>query len=103
VTALCVIAGVALSVYTAVQTPGRFHGGAERGFNTFAFFTVQSNLIVGVTTLLLALKLDRRSTTFRTFRPPQQPLLWSHACYAEGPFLGGKGPLPTKTSSRGGI
>ena len=68
VTALCVIAGVALSVYTAVQTPGRFHNGVERGFNTFAFFTVQSNLIVGVTTLLLALRLNRRSTTFRTFR-----------------------------------
>jgi hypothetical protein len=33
VTALCVIAGVALSVYTAVQTPGRFHSGVERGFN----------------------------------------------------------------------
>ena len=68
VTALCVIAGVALSVYTAVKTPGRFRTGVERGFNTFAFFTVQSNLIVGGTTLLLALKLDRPSTVFRTFR-----------------------------------
>jgi hypothetical protein len=68
VTALCVMAGVALSVYTAAQTPGHFHSGVERGFNTFAFFTIQSNLIVGVTTMLLALKLDRRSTTFRTFR-----------------------------------
>ncbi len=66
-TALCVFAGVALSVYTAVQTPGRFHSGVERAF-TFAFFTVQSDLIVGVTTLLLALRLDRRSTTFRTSR-----------------------------------
>ena len=55
-----------MSVYTAVQTPGRFPSGAERGFNTFAFFTVQSNL--SVTTLLLALRLDRRSTMFRTFR-----------------------------------
>src|SRR5271165_3190536 len=41
-TTLCVGAGVALSVYTAVQTPGRLSGGVERGFNTFAFFTIQS-------------------------------------------------------------
>jgi hypothetical protein len=68
VTALCVLAGVALSVYTAVQTPGHFPGGAERGFNTFAFFTVQSNLIAGGTSLLLAIRLDRPSVVFRTFR-----------------------------------
>ena len=62
------VAGVALSVYTAVQTPGRFPTGVERGFNTFAFFTVQSNLIVGATTLLLAVKPDQTSTVFKTFR-----------------------------------
>jgi hypothetical protein len=68
VTALCAAAGVALSVYTAVQTPGHFPSGAERGFNTFAFFTVQSNLIAGGTALLLAIRLDRPSLVFRTFR-----------------------------------
>ena len=68
VTALCVASGVALSVYTSVQTPGRFHSGVERGFNTFAFFTIQSNLILGATALLLAMKLDRPSTLFRAFR-----------------------------------
>ena len=68
VTALCVAAGVALSVYTAVQTPGHFPSGVERGFNTFAFFTVQSNLIAGGTALLLAIRLDRPSLVFRTFR-----------------------------------
>ena len=61
-------AGVALSVYTAVKTPGRFRTGVERGFNTFAFFTVQSNLIAGGTALLLAVRQDRTSTVFRTFR-----------------------------------
>ncbi len=61
-------AGVALSGYATVQTPGRFDSGVERALNTFAFFTVQSDPIVGVTTLLLALRLDRRSTTLRTFR-----------------------------------
>ena len=68
VTALCVIAGVALSVYSAVKNPGHFHSGVERGFNAFAFFTIQSNLIVGGTTLLLAIRLDRTSTVFGTFR-----------------------------------
>jgi hypothetical protein len=68
VTALCVLAGVALSVYSATATPGRFHTGIERAFNTFAFFTIQSNLIAGGTALLLAVRLDRPSTVFRTFR-----------------------------------
>jgi hypothetical protein len=68
-TAVCVAAGVALSVVTAVHaTGGRFPNGVERAFNTFAFFTIQSNLIVGVTSLLLALKTDRPSTAFRTLR-----------------------------------
>jgi len=54
VTALCVVAGVALSVVSAVHSEGHFPTGTERGFNTFAFFTIQSNLIVGGPTLLLA-------------------------------------------------
>jgi hypothetical protein len=68
VTALCVAAGVALSVYSAAKNPGYFHSGVERGFNAFAFFTVDSNLIVGGTTALLAIRPDRPSVTFRTFR-----------------------------------
>jgi hypothetical protein len=68
VTAASVVAGVALSVYTAVQGPGHFTTGIQRGFNTFAFFTIQSNLIVGGTTLLLALNLERTSTVFRVLR-----------------------------------
>ena len=67
-TALCVLAGVALSVYSATATPGRFHTGIERAFNPFAFFTIQSNLIAGGTALLLAVRLDRPSTVFQTFR-----------------------------------
>ena len=67
-TALCVAVGVAVSVYTAVQGPGQFHSGVARGFNAFAFFTIQSNLIVGGTSLLLALRLDRSSTVFKVFR-----------------------------------
>jgi hypothetical protein len=68
VTALCVAAGVALSVYTATQTPGRFHTPTQRGFNTFAFFTIQSNLIVGITSLLLAVKPEWDALAFRVLR-----------------------------------
>ena len=68
VTALCVVAGVALSVVSAVHSQGHFPTGTERGFNTFAFFTIQANLLVGATTLLLAIRLDRSSLVFGTFR-----------------------------------
>ena len=68
VTALCVVAGVALSVVSAVHSQGHFPTGTERGFNTFAFFTIQANLLVGATTLLLAIRLDRSSLLFGMFR-----------------------------------
>ena len=45
-----------------------FKGTAARLFNMFCFFTVQSNVIVGVTCGLLAWRLDRASTAFRAFR-----------------------------------
>lgn len=70
VTALLVVVGVAISVSVA------YDGGSEQVFdsalarmlNVFAFFTIQSNLIVGATCLLLALDPDRDSTLFRLFR-----------------------------------
>jgi hypothetical protein len=68
VTVLCAVAGIALSVYTATQTPGHFHSAVARAFNTFAFFTVLSNLIVAATALLLALRQDRTTAVFKTFR-----------------------------------
>ena len=40
-TAFCAAAGVVISVYTAVQTPGRFPYEWQRALNTFAFFTIQ--------------------------------------------------------------
>ncbi len=69
VTALCVAGGVAISVYTAANNQGgHFPIAVERAFNTFAFFTIDSNLIVGVTALLLVVKPDRTSPVFATFR-----------------------------------
>jgi len=68
-TALCVAGGVAISIYTAAHNnAGHFRTPVERAFNTFAFFTVDSNLIVGVTSLLLALEPRRASPLFATFR-----------------------------------
>ncbi len=51
VTAVCVIAGVALSVYSAVKNPGYFHSGVERGFNAFAFLLLLLGVAAGATVL----------------------------------------------------
>ena len=69
VTALCVAGGVLISVFTAAQnSTGHFSTPVERAFNTLVFFTIQSNLIVGVTVLLLALKPERSSPAFGVCR-----------------------------------
>ncbi len=68
-TAACVLAGVLISVITAANnTNGHFHPALARAANAFAFFTIQSNLLVGVATLLLALRLDRSSSAFAVLR-----------------------------------
>jgi hypothetical protein len=68
-TALCAVVGVIISVGSATNnSAGFFSNPTYRALNTFAFFTVQSNLIVAGTTAMLAVRLDRRSTAFRTAR-----------------------------------
>jgi hypothetical protein len=68
-TAACVVAGVAISAVTAANnTGGHFHPAVARAANAFAFFTIQSNLLVGAATLLLALRLDRSSRAFAVLR-----------------------------------
>lgn len=68
-TAACVLAGVVISAITAGNnTGGHFHPAAARLANTFAFFTIQANLLVGVATLLLAMRTDRSSTVFAVLR-----------------------------------
>lgn len=69
VTALAVFTGLVVQiVVTAGVTGGRFDSVGGRLVNLFCFFTIQSNVIVGVTTLLLALNPQRASTVFRVFR-----------------------------------
>jgi hypothetical protein len=69
VTALVVAVGLVTQVI-AVQDPdgGRFATSAPRTLNIFAFFTIQSNILVGITTGLLALRLDRPAFAFRVLR-----------------------------------
>jgi hypothetical protein len=68
-TALAVLVGVVISIpVAAVNSSGHFESPLARALNVFAFFTVQSNLIVGVTCLLLALNPRRGSAVFHTFR-----------------------------------
>lgn len=69
VTALCVVVGVGMQVAINADTPEYFGGSpAGRALNVFAFFTIQSNVVVGVTSALLAARLARSSTVFAVFR-----------------------------------
>ena len=64
VTAAAVLAGLVIQLFvTANATEGFFSTTPERVLNVFAFFTIQSNILLGATVLL-----DRRSTLFRTLR-----------------------------------
>ena len=68
-TAFAVAVELVVTVVLEAQATDRlFDTAAGRVFNVFWFFTIQSNIIVGVTCLLLALDPNRRSTVFATFR-----------------------------------
>ena len=69
VTSIAVFAGLILQLaLTATRNEGSFGSDAGRIFNFFCFFTVQSNIVVVVTAGMLAVRLNRPSTGFRTFR-----------------------------------
>ncbi|MFI9814425.1 Pr6Pr family membrane protein [Saccharothrix variisporea] len=69
VTALVVLVGLVVQiVVTAGISTGRFPGLGSRLFNLFCYFTIQSNVLVLVTSALLAVRPDRPSTLFRTLR-----------------------------------
>ncbi|GAB3944462.1 Pr6Pr family membrane protein [Kribbella albertanoniae] len=64
VTAAAVLAGIVIQLFvTGNATEGFFSTTPERVLNVFAFFTIQSNILLGATVLL-----DRRSTLFKTLR-----------------------------------
>jgi hypothetical protein len=69
VTAAVVVAGIIIQlVVTATSSNGYFQENPDRVFNVFAYFTIQSNLLLGATTLLLAVGRGGESTLFRTLR-----------------------------------
>jgi hypothetical protein len=70
VTAAVVIAGLALQVVVTTNGhEGFYPDNPERVLNMFAYFTIQSNLLLGGTVLLLVLQPDRpRGAVFNTLR-----------------------------------
>jgi hypothetical protein len=66
-TAAAVFAGLVIQVLV-VATAAHSPWSPARIFNVFCYFTIESNLMLAVTCLLLAVRLDRPSTTFRVFR-----------------------------------
>lgn len=70
-TCLVVVVGLVLQLALSVTAPpgeGSFVATCDRVVNFFSFFTVLSNVVVALTTGLLAIDLDRRSTLFRVLR-----------------------------------
>jgi hypothetical protein len=64
VTAAAVLAGIVIQlIVTAQGTEGFFTDNPERVLNVFAYFTIQSNILLGATVLL-----DPRSTLVKTLR-----------------------------------
>lgn len=69
ITSALVSGGLVLQVVlAATNDSGACEGVPARLVNTFSFFTIQSNIIVAVTTGMLAAGLNRSSTLFQTFR-----------------------------------
>lgn len=68
-TAAVVLVGLLTQLLvTANAATGRFDTTATRVLNVFCFFTIQANILVGLTCLLLAVGPDRTSTLFRVLR-----------------------------------
>ncbi len=67
--ALVVLVGMIVQLSVSAGLKGtQFHSPGARIFNVFCYFTVWSNITVGVTTGLLAWRLNRSSEVFRVFR-----------------------------------
>jgi hypothetical protein len=68
-TAVCVVAGIVISICLAPGATDNFGGSPlNRSLNVFAFFTIQSNVLVGAASLLLAINPARSSFAFAVLR-----------------------------------
>jgi hypothetical protein len=67
--ALAVLLGLVIQVaVSAANEEGLFPTAASRVFNVFCYFTVQSNIVVGVTSALLFVRPQRENEAFRVLR-----------------------------------
>jgi hypothetical protein len=61
-TSAAVLAGLIIQLFVTADNTAAFGGSpVNRALNVFAYFTIQSNLLVGVATLLLAVDPHRSS------------------------------------------
>ena len=68
-TALLVLVEIVSTMIVSAGDDSVFGGSPiNRALNILAFFTIQSNVLIGVVCLLLAIRLDRTSTVFAFFR-----------------------------------
>ena len=68
-TAAAVAFGLIVQIAVAANArAGFFDSATARGLNVLVFFTIQSNIIVGVSSLLLAVRQERPSTSFSVLR-----------------------------------
>lgn len=68
-TALAVLAGIVIQMIVAATAEAvRFHSPLSRALNVLVFFTIDSNLILGITSLSLAMNPKRSSTLFSAAR-----------------------------------
>jgi hypothetical protein len=69
VTAACVATGIIISLCLAPGATGNFGGSPlNRALNVLAYFTIQSNVLVGVACVLLAINPHRSSFAFALLR-----------------------------------
>jgi hypothetical protein len=59
---------ILLLILTATADGGSFASAQARVLNSFCFFTVQSNIVVAITSAMLAIRLGRPTMLFRVFR-----------------------------------
>lgn len=68
-TAACAAAGIVVQLFVSAADPAFFGGSpTNRALNVFAFSTIQSNVLVGVTAALLAVRPDRTAGLFAVAR-----------------------------------
>jgi hypothetical protein len=69
ITVACIATGIIIPICLAPNATDSFGGSPlNRALNVFAFFTIQSNLLVGIACVLLVIKLDRQSFAFAVLR-----------------------------------